>query len=102
MSIPLKSVDLNQVGIRKHFVKEMDRGEFYVYGVQLLNMKKILTLRTEFLMVNNTLLVYEVHIRFPNKSEIKRVEQGGCLPFPQAYNKSKFQIRVAPNQEKEV
>ena len=36
MSIPLSSVNLNQVGCKKHFVKDDEKNnqsEFFVYGV---------------------------------------------------------------------
>ena len=55
MSIPLSNVNLNQVGSKKHYFKDderHERSEFYVYGVTQVNMKKILTIRTQYLFVN--------------------------------------------------
>ena len=60
MSIPLTNVNLNQVGNKKHFINddEGSNNEFYVYGVSLVNMKKVLTIRTQYLFVNMTLFNY--------------------------------------------
>ena len=49
MSIPISSVNLNQFGCKKHFVKDDEKNnlsEFFVYGVSQVNMKKVLTIRT--------------------------------------------------------
>ena len=55
MTIPLSSVNLNQVGCKKHYFRDdekSDSSEFYVYGVTYVSMKKVLTVRTQYLIVN--------------------------------------------------
>ena len=101
MNIPINSVNLNQVGTKKHYVKSDEKhanSEFYVYGVTQVNMKKVLTLRTQFLFVNQTFFKYEVHIRFPNSSIVKSLDPGDSLPIPDTLNNCKFQIRIAQEQ----
>ena len=48
-----------------------NNSEFYVYGVSFINMKKVLTIRTQYLFVNKTLFNYEIHVRFKNSSIVK-------------------------------
>eukprot|EP00347_Sterkiella_histriomuscorum_P000566 403375355 len=101
MSIPLSSVNLNQVGCKKHFVKDDERlnhSEFYVYGVTQVNMKKVLTIRTQYLFVNQTFFNYEIHIRFSNSSITRSLAPGDRLPIPDTINQCKFQIRIASQQ----
>jgi hypothetical protein len=89
MTIPLNHVNLNQVGCKKHYLRDDDRqqaSEFYVYGVSQVNMKKVLTVRTQYLFVNQTFYSYEVHIRFPKSSIIKSLAPGDRLPIPDSYN----------------
>ena len=97
MSIPLNSVNLNQVGCKKHYVRD-DESEFFVYGVTFANMKKVLTIRTQYLFVNQTFFSYELHIRFPNSSLLKTLHPGDRMPIPDLYNKCKFQLRIASAQ----
>ena len=57
MSIPLKDVNLNQVSCKKHYLRDDEvraDSEFYVYGVSQVGMKKVLTVRTQYLFVNQT------------------------------------------------
>ena len=49
MTIPLNNVNLNQVGCKKHYLRDDEKNEsseFYVYGVTQVNMKKVLTVRS--------------------------------------------------------
>mmetsp|Transcript_23179 Transcript_23179/g.22662 ORF Transcript_23179/g.22662 Transcript_23179/m.22662 type:complete len:160 (-) Transcript_23179:1764-2243(-) len=107
MSIPLNNVNLNTVGCRKHFIHEDSQeemagdSEFYVYGVQFLHMKKILTLRTPYLFVNKTLFSYDIHVRNRHHSTFTRLEPGDTLPLPQSLDNAKFQIRIAPEIEQD-
>ena len=90
MNIPLSNVNLNEIcNKKKHYVRddeESKNSEFYVYGVQLINMKKILTIRCQYLILNQTLFEYEIHIRYPNSSFLKTVRPGESFPLPKAYD----------------
>jgi hypothetical protein len=59
-------------------------------------MKKVLTVRTEYLFVNQTFFSYDIHIRFMTSSIVKILGPGDKLPIPNDYNKCRFQIRISP------
>ena len=96
LSIPLNNVNLNLVGFKKHFFRDENSSEFYSYGVQQVNMKKVLTVRTQYLFVNQTFFTYEIHVRFKNSSFTKTLLSGQSMPIPDSYNGFKFQIRIQP------
>ncbi len=60
-------------------------------------MKKILTVRSQFLLVNQTFYSYEIHIRFKNSSLVKTLQPGDKFPLPESYNKYKLQFRISPS-----
>ena len=55
MTIPLTNVNLNLMGFKKHYIRDdekKEKSEFYVYGVSQIKLKKVLTVRTQYLFVN--------------------------------------------------
>ena len=100
MCIPLNHVNLNQVLCKRHNIKDdHDKCEFLVYGVNLVNMKKILTIRTLYLFVNKTLFNYDIHIRYQNSSVVKTLQPGDTFPMPESIDNCKFQIRISSFQK---
>jgi hypothetical protein len=55
-----------------------------------MNMKKILTIRTQYLFVNQTLFNYEVHIRFKHNSLLRKLAPGESMPIPGTFDSCKF------------
>jgi len=46
----------------RHYYRSPKYKEFILYGVSLKNLKRVLTLRTQYLLRNDTLLDYHVKI----------------------------------------
>lgn len=71
------------------------------YGVRLQDFKKVLTVRTQFLLVNKTAHDYLVHFRLAQVSLVKLLESGDSLPLANRLDKSKIQIKIlkAKNNE---
>ena len=74
---------------RRHYFLAQKFKEFIVYSVEFEKMKRVLTLRTQYLMVNNTLHDYDIKIiSLFNKEqfEMKMLKAGQSLPIPECYN----------------
>ena len=60
-----------------------------MYSIEFENMKRVLTLRTQYLIVNKTLHDYQIKIinQFNKEQfEIKMIKAGSFLPLPETYN----------------
>jgi len=88
-------VNLKQVGSRRHNVRDDGKDDGLVYGVRLVNMKKILTIRTLFLFSNKTLFNYDIHVRYQNSSVMRTLHPGDTMPLPESMDVCYFQIRIS-------
>ena len=73
----------------RHYFKSSKFKEFIVYAVEFKNLKRVLTLRTQYLLQNKTLFDYQIKVvsLFDKKtSSIRQLKAGGCLPIPECYN----------------
>ena len=60
---PLSEVNLNQsMKPCRHYFKNKRYMEFIVYSIEFENMKRVLTLRTQYLMFNKTLHDYQIKL----------------------------------------
>lgn len=87
---PIREVNLNKSQKPcRHYFRSQKFKEFLVYSIEFENMKRVLTLRTQYLMVNKTLHDYQIKvINQLNKEqfEIKMLKSGASLPLPETYN----------------
>ena len=59
----IEDVNLNQTSTgNRHYYQNQKYKEFIVYSIEFANMKRILTLRTQYLLVNQTMFDYDVKI----------------------------------------
>ena len=77
----------------RHYFKSNKFKEFIVYAIEYenKNLKRVLTLRTQFLLTNRTLYDYKIKVvsLFDKQSaNFKDLKAGGCLPIPESYNQS--------------
>lgn len=82
----------------RHYFKSQKFKEFIIYSIEFENMKRVLTLRTQYLMVNKTLHDYQIKIiSVINESqvELKTLKAGQSLPIPESYNQSHMHLRPA-------
>lgn len=90
-----------------HYFKNSKYKEFILYGVSFKNLKRVLTLRTQYLLRNDTLLDY--HVRIMSCIDKERTEKvnlkqiilkSGCeLPLPESYNFCAMQLRLAKDTD---
>lgn len=87
---PIKEVNLNKsLKPCRHYFRHQKFKEFIVYSIEFENMKRVLTLRTQYLLVNKTLHDYQIKIinQFNKEQfEIKMLKAGNFLPLPETYN----------------
>lgn len=86
----IKKIDLNELGLKMHTLRE---GKFYeqlYYGVKLVDFKKVFTIRTQFQLVNSTCCNYLVHFRLKDRSIVKFLEAGESLPLAMRMDESKI------------
>ena len=86
----IKKIDLNQIGMKTHILREGKYIEQLFYGVRLVDFKKVLTIRTQFQLVNKTFSNYLVHFKIYDKSIVKYLESGDSLPLAMRLDKSKI------------
>ena len=96
---PINEVNLNKLGnASRHYFISSKFKEFLVYGVTFeKSLKRVLTLRTQYLLQNATLLDYDVRITSSfNKDqfEVRQLRAGGLMPLPESYNQSVLQLRL--------
>lgn len=75
----------------RHNYKDPRYKEFILYGVSFTNLKRVLTIRTQYLLRNDTLLDYDVKIvslleKDRSQAEQKVLKSGGYLPLPESFN----------------
>jgi hypothetical protein len=75
----------------RHNYRNPKYKEFILYGVSFRNLKRVLTIRTQYLIKNETLLDYSVKIlnvfeKDRTNSEEKILKSGCSLPLPESYN----------------
>ena len=91
--VPITDINLNElIHGQRHYFNGMGHKEFLVYTVSFKNLKRVLTLRTQYLLENRTLFDYQIRIDSPEKCEEKVLRAGGLLPLPESYNKSELKL----------
>ena len=85
----IKKIDLNENGYRSHILREGKYMEKIFYGVRLIDFKKVLSVRTQYQLVNQSRFNYLVHFRFDHYSVVKFLEQGDSLPLSRRYDECK-------------
>lgn len=97
---PIEEVKLNKtMKATRHYFKSKKFKEFVVFAIEYesKNLKRVLTLRTQFLLRNKTLFDYQIKIISlfdKQNSEIKELKVGECLPIPETYNQSLMKIKL--------
>lgn len=86
----IKKIDLNELGLKMHTLREGKFQEKIYYGVQLVDFKKVFTIRTQFQLVNLTCQDYLVHFRLKDRSIVKYLEAGESLPLAMRMDESKI------------
>jgi hypothetical protein len=98
-------LNANTIGsMWRHYFRNPKYKEFILYGVSFSNLKRVLTLRTQFIMRNDTLKDYEVKItsiydKEKSKTDLKLLKSGASLPLPEHYNTCSMQLRLATDSE---
>jgi len=103
----IEHINLNSNKLDKmwrHNYKDPRYKEFILYGVSFTNLKRVLTIRTQYLLRNDTLLDYDVKIvslleKDRSQAEQKVLKSGGYLPLPESFNQSAMQLRLAKEPE---
>lgn len=90
----IKKIDLNEHGYKTHILREGKYMEKLFFGVRLINFKKVLTIRSQFQLVNLTGFDYLVHFRFKDSSLLKFLESGDSLPLAMRLDESRIQIKM--------
>lgn len=88
----------------RHYYRDPRYKEFILYGISFVNLKRVLTLRTQYLLKNDTLLDYHVRIvsffdKEKTKPENLLLKSGESLPLPESYNQSQLQLRLSSEPE---
>ena len=96
---PIREINLNksQKPSRHYFLNQKFK-EFLVYQIEFENMKRILTIRTQYLMINRTLHDYSIKIiNLLNRDlrEDRLLKAGDSFPIPESYNQSVMQLKLA-------
>ncbi len=86
----IKKIDLNKIEMKSHILREGKYIESLFYGVKLIDFKKVLTIRTQFQLVNKTSSNYLIHFKINEKSIVKYMEPGDSLPLAMRLDKSKI------------
>jgi hypothetical protein len=90
----IEHINLNSNKLNKmfrHNYRNPKYKEFILYGISFRNLKRVLTIRTQYLIKNETLLDYSVKIlnvfeKDRTNSEEKILKSGCSLPLPESYN----------------
>jgi hypothetical protein len=90
LSLPIEKISLNKVGQYEHKLTETeeDQDNKIYYETKVIDMNKVLTLRTENILVNSTQFTYTIVIQDPfQKGNDKHyvIAPGECIPFPRTF-----------------
>ena len=68
--LPIEKISLNKIGSKMHKLSENDEEhDFIFYENKVEDMNKVLTLRTQNLLINSTQFTYQVKIKSPNPKQ---------------------------------
>lgn len=75
----------------RHSYRNPKYNESILYGISFKNLKRVLTIRTQYLLRNETLLDYAVKIvnvfeKDRANAEERLLKSGCSLPLPESYN----------------
>jgi len=96
---PITNINLNKLGqANRHYYRNQKYKEFIVYGVTFQNLKRVLTIRTQYLLKNLTDSDYQLKVISwfdkENGCENKELKAGDCIPIPESYKQSNLQIKL--------
>ena len=88
--VPITGIDINKTGqANRHYFPNSKFKEFLLYTVSFKHLKRVLTIRTQYLIHNQTLENYNVRIVSLFEKQClsdKTLKSGDYLPVPESYN----------------
>jgi hypothetical protein len=101
--LPIQAINLNKLGqTNRHCFRNKKYKEFIIYGVTFQNLKRVLTLRTQFLLQNSTAFDYSIKIQSkfePSQVETMILHSGRAMPLPESYNQSVLFVKLFQDPE---
>ncbi|CAI2385812.1 unnamed protein product [Moneuplotes crassus] len=95
--LPIEKISLNKLNTGIHKLTDIDEiNDFIFFETKVVETNKVLTLRTQNLLVNSTQFSYDVVIMNPtNRKDSKQVvlKPGEKIPFPSSMKSSKISLK---------
>lgn len=101
--LPIEKISLNRLCSKIHKLSENDdEYDFIFYENKVVDMNKVLTLRTQNLLINSTQFVYMVMIKNPDDKSKERkfkLQPNDSIPFPREDINCKISMKTIEDKE---
>jgi hypothetical protein len=85
-----------------YFIIPIGKNDFVYYETKVIDMNKVLTIRTQNLLINSTQFNYEVALRFPTRRDEDKhfnIGPGESIPFPESMKECKICLKTDEDKE---